>query len=568
MVPRPARAGLPERFGEIYTGATVLVLNVRVPGEPPRRVRVDRPALTLGRSSGNDVPLQDRTLSRAHARIETHGDEALLVDLGSRNGTSLNGLRLERPTALKPGDRIVLGETVIDISDESTTRVVIDTSERSPSEMTLLRSARDLVKEADARAMSARELAHLNASLKILNDVAVELMADVPLGRLLPMLMEKVFAVLEPDRGLLMLADETGALHPEVVKSAAGDASDIRLSQTLVHAVMERKNGVLMIDAATDAGLAAAASIRLQGVTSCLAAPLVAGETVLGLIYVEARLGRKSFGEDDLKLLTSLASTAAIKIQNIRLLEESLAKQRIEREMALAWDIQRRLLPERAPDLPHSELSGRTLPSRTVSGDWYDFFVRSDGTADLVVADVCGKGMGASILAASVQAAFQVWAGENTPPDKLCAGLNDLVYRRTSPEKFITFFGALYDPETGALLYTNAGHNPGIVVRAAGGTELLKSHGMPLGLFPGRNYSSGSLTLGPGDLLVLYTDGLTEAENGDGVEFGLERLVGAARGASGATVREAERRIDGAIAEFVGSTPYADDRTLVLLKRL
>ena len=174
-------------------------------------------------------------------------------------------------------------------------------------------------------------------------------------------------------------------------------------------------------------------------------------------------------GEDDLKLLTSLASTAAIKIQNLRLLEESLAKQRIEREMALAW-IERRLLPERAPDLARTELSGRTLPSRTVSGDWYDFFVRSDGTLDVVVADVCGKGMGAAPSRPRSRMAFQVWAGENTAPDKMCAGLNDLIHRRTSPEKFMTFFGALYDPDTGAFLYTNAGHNPGILVRESGET--------------------------------------------------------------------------------------------------
>jgi serine phosphatase RsbU (regulator of sigma subunit) len=532
-------------------------------------VRVDRPVLTLGRSSGSDIPLQDRTLSRAHARIETQGHEVVLVDLGSRNGTSLNGLRLERPAPLKVGDRIVLGETVIDLSDEATTRVVIDPTERSGvGEMTLLRSARDLVKEADSRAMSARELARLNASLRILNEIALELMADVPLERLLSILMEKVFAYLQPDRGLLMLSDEGGVLRPEVVKFAAGiDEADIRLSQTLVQAVMEKKNGVLMIDSAMDARLAAAESIRLHGITSCLAAPLVVGEEVLGLIYLEARLGRRTFGEDDLRLLTSLASTAAIKIQNLRLMEESLAKQHIEREMALAWEIQRRLLPERAPELPHTELSGRTLPSRTVSGDWYDFFVRSDGTVDVVVADVCGKGMGASILAASVQAAFQVWAGENTPPDKMCAGLNDLVHRRTSSEKFVTFFGALYDPETGALLFTNAGHNPGILVRASGETELLKAHGMPLGLFPGRVYSSGSLTLRSGDLLVLYTDGLTEAANAKDEEFGLERLVAVGLASRGEPVLEVERAIEAAISEFVGPTPYADDRTLVLLRR-
>ena len=133
--------------------------------------------------------------------------------------------------------------------------------------------------------------------------------------------------------------------------------------------------------------------------------------------------------------------------------------------------------------------------------------------------------MAASILAASVQSAFQAWAAEHFPPDRVCQRLNDLVHRRTAPEKFVTFFATLYDPETGSVVYSNAGHNPGVVLRAGGGHELLPAQGPPLGLFPGQTYGSGSLTLEPGDLLLLYTDGITEAANPDDDEFGLDRLI-------------------------------------------
>jgi phosphoserine phosphatase RsbU/P len=550
----------------------VLVLNVRVPGEPPRRIRLDRSVLTLGRSSTNDIPLADRTLSRVHAKIEGSNGHALLVDLGSRNGTCLNGIRIVEPAPLQPGDRITLGETAIEVSEESTTRVVIEKHEREiPSEITLFRSSNELLRpHREARSekqMNADELSRLNESLRILNEVSIALLGDMTLSKLLALILDKVFAYLKPDRGILML-ESNGELKPELVKFAPGvDPSDIRLSQTVVQAVFERKNGVLLIDTQTDAKLASADSIRLHGVTSCCAAPLFVDDRVIGLIYLEARLGRKTFTEDDLRLLTSLANVAAIKIQNSRLQEESLAKQRIEREMALAWEIQRRLLPEKDPELPHTDILGRTAPSRTVSGDYYDFFMRPDGTVDVVVADVCGKGMGASILAASAQAAFQAWAGENFPPDKLCRRLNDLVFRRTSPEKFITFFEALYDPETGSVVYTNAGHNPGILIRANGETELLKSHGMPLGLFPGRPYSSGSLTLAPGDLLVLYTDGVTEASNPDDEEFGTDRLIAVASASRTKPVIDLEQDISTALADFVSGVPYADDRTVVLLRR-
>ncbi|MFI5119334.1 MAG: SpoIIE family protein phosphatase [Thermoanaerobaculia bacterium] len=552
----------------------MLVLNVRVPGEPARRIRLDRPVLTLGRSSTNDVPLGDRTLSRVHARIEgvLEGGEIRLVDLGSRNGTSLNGSRITEPVALSAGDRIQLGETLVEIIEESTTRVVIDgLGEESSKRTTFLQSSKDLLrphKQAWDTKLGAEELARLNASLRMLNEISVDLLGDIPLNRLLELILEKTFTFLQPDRGLLMLADEHGELKPEKVKYAPGvDPSDIRLSKTLIQSVVEKKNGVLLIDAATDAGLGAAESIRIQGITSCMAAPLFVEDRVIGLIYLEVRLGRKSFSEEDLRLLTSLANTSAIKIQNLRLQEGAAARQRIERDMALAWDIQRRLLPETEPVLPHTELLGRTVPSRTVSGDYYDFFERGDKSLDVVVADVSGKGMGASILAGAVQAAFQAWAGEHFPPDRLCSRLNEMVFRRTSPEKFITFFLALYDPESGSVVFTNAGHNPGILVRASGATEMLGAHGPPLGLFPGKTYGSGTFTLEPGDLLALYTDGLTEAANPEDEEFGTPRLVETLVKARGGSVAEIEATLGEALVSFTAGTPFGDDRTLVLLKR-
>ena len=534
---------------------------------------MDRPVITLGRSSTNDVPLGDRTLSRVHAKLETADGKIRLVDLGSRNGTALNGTRIAEPVLLSAGDRIQLGETIVDVVEESTTRVFIDAQEEEGSrKTTFLQSSKDLVRAhksgLDAR-LGAEEMSRLNASLRMLNEISVELLSDIPLQKLLELVVDKVFDYLKPDRGLLMLADETGTLKPEVVKFAEGvDPGDIKLSKTLVQSVVDRKNGVLIIDAATDAKLGAAESIRIQGITSCMAAPLFVEDKVIGLVYLEVRLGRKSFSEEDLRLLTSIANTAAVKIQNVKLQEGVAARQRFEREMALAWDIQRRLLPDHDPELPHTHLLGMTVPSRTVSGDYYDFFERADRTVDIVVADVCGKGMGASILAASVQAAFQVWAGENFPPDRLCTRLNDLVYRRTSPEKFITFFLALYDPESGSVVYTNAGHNPAILVRSEGAPELLGAHGPPLGLFPSKTYTSGSLTMTAGDLLVLYTDGVTEAMNAEDVEFGTQRLIDVATASRTKPLKEIEADIANTLAAFVAGTPYHDDRTLVLLRRV
>ena len=562
----------PGKGAEGLNSLRVFALTIRVPGEPVRVVPIDRPVLTLGRSSGNDLPIPDRTLSRSHARISVSGETAVLEDLESRNGTILNGVRIADRVPLHPGDRIVVGETTIDFNVEAAARVVLDAPEKeSPLEKTLFRSSADLVSShrlGAPKQLGAEELSRLNASLRILNEVSVELLSDIPIGRLLTLILDKIFAYMTPDRGLLLLADERGELKPEAVKFAPTvDASDIRLSRTLLKAVVEERNGLLMIDTETDQKLGTADSIRLQGITSCLAAPLVVGEKAIGLIYLDARLGRRSFTEEDLRLLSSLANAAAIKIQNTRLQLESVARQRIEREMALAWEVQRRLLPDRPPELPHTELFGRTIPSRTVSGDYYDFYERPGGRVDIVVADVCGKGMAASILAASVQAAFQAWAGEDFAPGKICVRLNDMVVRRTNPEKFVTFFAALYDPATGQVDFANAGHNPGIVVRRDGSAELLESQGLPLGLFAGRDYPSTSLVLGPEDLLILYTDGVTEAADPEDAEFGLDRLTAVVQAHRTDPLEDLETAINEALSSFVAGVPFADDRTLVLLRR-
>ena len=549
----------------------MLVLTITTPGEPVSRFLVDRPSLNLGRSSTNDVFLPDRTLSRVHARLDQKPEGLVLTDLGSRNGTQLNGSRLVEPIVVQPGDRIARRDLDRGLRGrplhgagrhrrgmDRLDRTMISTSNAA---LSLRRpAARDLT--------DAAELKRLATSLQILNEVSLALLSDIPPAELSNLILEKTLRLPGARPGTPDAARRDGRAAPGGVRFAEGiDPADIRLSRTLVESVNGQKHGVLMIDTATDGKIAVADSIRLQGITSCIAAPLLVDEEVIGLVYLEARLGRKSFTEEDLKLLTSLANTAAIKIQNLRLHEASAARQRIEREMALAWDVQRRLFPEVAPELPPSELFGRTLPSRTVSGDYYDFFVRSDGTVDIVVADVCGKGMAASILAASVQSAFQAWAAEHFSPDRVCARLNDLVHRRTSPEKFVTFIATLYDPETGSVVYSNAGHNPGIVLRAAGGHELLSAQGPPLGLFPGQAYGSGALTLECGDLLVLYTDGITEAANPDDDEFGTRRLVETLVKARGGSVAQIETELGAALTSFTAGTPFGDDRTFVLLKR-
>ncbi len=300
--------------------------------------------------------------------------------------------------------------------------------------------------------------------------------------------MDKVFETLKPDRGLVLLKSKvTGELAPAVVRVAEGiSAEDIRLSKTLVAAVVEKRNGLLLMDTSAGSGVSLADSIRLSGIKSVLAAPLENNGEVVGLIYVDCRVGHRSFEESDLRLLTSLANVAAAKIQNARLMEENAEKRQMDREFALAREIQQRLLPEDPPPLPGYELHGSNVASRQVSGDYFDFRPRPDGKIYATIADVCGKGVGPALLMASLQASFHAWADEGVPVAEMTGRLSEAISRRTGPDRFITFFLLILDPKTGEVEYTNAGHNPGLLLRANGAIEELGSHGLPLALFPGQ----------------------------------------------------------------------------------
>jgi serine phosphatase RsbU (regulator of sigma subunit) len=299
-----------------------------------------------------------------------------------------------------------------------------------------------------------------------------------------------------------------------------------------------------------------------------LAAPLENNGEVVGLIYVDCRVGHRSFEESDLRLLTSLANVAAAKIQNARLMEENAEKRQMDREFALAREIQQRLLPEDPPPLPGYELHGSNVASRQVSGDYFDFRPRPDGKIYATIADVCGKGVGPALLMASLQASFHAWADEGVPVAEMTGRLSEAISRRTGPDRFITFFLLILDPKTGEVEYTNAGHNPGLLLRANGSIEELGSHGLPLALFPGKPYGSSKLTLEPHDLLCLYTDGVTEANDAAGNEFGMPRLKEFIGAQTGRATTDIESALYQALDEYVKGEPYADDRTLVMVRRL
>lgn len=549
---------------------------VPVQGEPFDHP-FDADSLVLGRASSSDLVLEDRFLSRNHSRIYRDGDRLVLEDLGSRNGTLLNGQPVHGPQPLGPGDVIKISGSIISVHDATAPPVALASPGPGFGEHTIFRSASGMLESHDAarsREIQGEEDLRRHAErLNLLNEIHRALGRSMELDVLLELILERAFDHLGPEQGAIYLKRDDGELDRAASRSIPGVQGETFYSRSLVHEVTEKGLAALVFDIESDERFAAAQSMLASGIRSLVAAPLLDEKDALGMIVLSSRAGVKQFSEDDMELLVSLASVAALRIRNVALLEEAAERARLEKELALGREIQVAVLPDRLPEVPGYALHAGNIPSRGVSGDYYQVLERpgkQEGESEclLMVADVSGKGIAASLLTVSLEALSSVPIEDGLPPEEICARLSRLLFQRTPPEKYATAFLAVLEPETGILRYTNAGHNPALVVRAAGESETLGPTGTPIGLLPDGFYEAGKATLDAGDTLVLYTDGITEPADPDDEEYGLERLARVCERHRDADLDKIAVAISNDLEDFVRGEPFPDDRTLVMARRL
>jgi len=541
---------------------------------PPIRLRVtppigepfehlcDKDSLTVGRSSKADLVLSDRFLSRQHARFFREGDGWVVEDLGSRNTTLLNGRPLATPARLNAGDQVKLSETVISIEgfDATSSKPKTDAHSKSSSSDTIvLRSASELLATAERES---------TGRLKLLNEVHRALAVSLTLEELLEAVLDRTFVHLGPEEAVIFLKKPHGGLERAASRRLPSARGDFFFSRSLEHEVAEKGQVALVLDAQTDQRFAAAESILSSGVRSLIAAPLIDSAGTHGMIVLSSRVHVRRFSEPDMELLAALGSVAALRLRNLSLAEEGARRRELEKEMALARQIQLTLLPEHLPEIPGYSVFAANDASRAVSGDFYEFQGRDEGDEQvIVIADVSGKGMASSLLAASFDALLMGPIEVGHPTDEICSKISRRLFMKTPPERYVTAFIAALDPGSGRLSYTNAGHNPGLLFRADASVQRLEANGFPLGLFPVVEYEKVETTLAPGDLLLLYTDGITEAANPQGDEFGLDRLQNVAGKYTQEPLVAIAVAIEAAVEVFADGTPFGDDRTMVLLRR-
>ncbi|HEX2062756.1 MAG TPA: SpoIIE family protein phosphatase [Thermoanaerobaculia bacterium] len=531
-------------------------LTVLQPNLAPMKVDAHGPVISLGRATECTIPIKDRYLSRRHAEIVFEADAWLVRDCGSVNGTMLNGTRLSVPVPLRPGDRIALGDS----------EVIFEQDEISSQSQLI---ALDSDSHAKNLAIPLGEAVDETTRTNVLTMLALQFIEDRTMGELFDFILDRVVELLQPSRAALALLGPDNRSFDNVLlrRSDATDSTDLYISRTLLAEVVDERNVVSFVDTSQDEKLARAESIVAQNIRSAVCAPLLVGDQVLGVLYLDFLAQRGAVTHEDVHLIAQISRFAARKLETTRLREESVAKAKLEEELRTAYVIQSRLLPAELPVVDGYAFAGTNKPCRTVSGDYYDIVVRPDGRIYFIMADVSGKGITAALVMASVATAFNIFTRTDPTPADLVRELNATLAPKTAPSKFVTMVVGVLDPKTGVVEFANAGHVAPLVISRRG-VDQLTTTDMVVGLFGFAKYRNQSVTLEAGDTLVLFTDGVTEAENEREEQLGLEpiaTLIAPLHGQPAARVLES---IEQHVQSFTDGAPAADDVTMFAMTRL
>jgi sigma-B regulation protein RsbU (phosphoserine phosphatase) len=396
--------------------------------------------------------------------------------------------------------------------------------------------------------------------------------SSLDLDQVLNLVMDEVIAVTGAERGFVTLREADGSL---MFRAARGmdqktiDDPQFQISRSVVERVAQEGQPILTSDAQRDDRFSARQSVVILGLRSILCVPLKIKDQVLGVIYVDNRLQTGIFSEADLEMLTAIASSAAIATENARLYQVAVEKGRMERELQMAREVQASLLPQETPQVPGWEFAACWQPAREVAGDYYDFIPLDDGQLGLVIADVSDKGMPAALFMACTRSMVRASLSGSFSPAEAIAHANRLICADASSGMFVTLFYTLLDPATAEVTYVNAGHNPPLLYRADQDqlTKLTRT-GMALGVVADSPFEERTLHLHPGDFLLLYTDGVTDATDALEQDFGMERLERVVLDHRQASAPDMIALLDQTIHDFAGSTAPFDDIAIVVAKCL
>ncbi len=539
-----------------------LTLVGMVENEELRHVLVEGTHL-IGRADDATLKLIQPSVSRRHAEITVSGSLATVCDLGSHNGTLLNGAKVTEAMPILAGDVLEVANITfrvegpdgvgVSIFNESVT--LVPNHELSWDEV-----RKERQDKRDLQSLLFQVLAEAGDLLTIPRE---------PEEMFEPILDLVETALLDPERVFILLLEEGRKEPVNKASRVQGNrpADSLALSRTMMKQVLEEKKSFLTSDPLNDPGFGGMMSMVSQGIRSAIAVPLFDNEDVIGLLYADDSRAGKGFSKDQLSAFTLLANVIAVAITHARyhVLEEE--KRRQDAQLRTAGEILDNILPAVLPPCEGYDLLARLEPCFEVGGDLYDAQVMKDGRYAFLIGDVVGKGLGAALLVSHILSWTRFMIDEQWDPKALITKLNQQIFCCTDTVRFTTLFLGYLEPATGKVSYVNAGHNPPFVIRTDGAVETLGPTGMPVGIIEESSYKTGEVTLAPGDMITLYSDGIPETQRIDDEEYGedqFEKLLVAERGNDLAGLFE---KLQDELKTFREDAPIGDDVTLVILRR-
>jgi sigma-B regulation protein RsbU (phosphoserine phosphatase) len=534
-------------------------------------------SLMMGRSRGpeTELSLDHGSVSRRHARVVKVDGDYMAVDLGSANGTRVNGQRITRPTPLHDGDRLQIGVFILRFvtgtahTSLTTSPVKVRDEDGGGVErhvvLRVSAESDDLAADGEQRGLAAAMAKRLQFLTKLGSALSEHFDQPALLDFVLVQLLE---LMPQADRSFILLPDAvTGVMTPYAARTRRGPESDVGVSRTLVAEAVRRREVIVVLDTQVDGEFAAAESIRLLGLRAIMCAPLIYNGEVCGVLQVDSTHASAPFGRSEASLLVGIASQVALVLALSQMHARALERELLEHDLALARRIQQQFLPDRLPSVPGYSIGVHYEPALAVGGDFYDVFELSGGRIAIVLGDVAGKGISAALLMARLGSELRYHSVGQSEPRPILQRVNASLERSASEGMFATTCMLVLEPATGALRISNAGHPPPLVRNPDGTTAPLgAAGGAPLGLVESADIRQESLQLAPGAAVVLFSDGITEAVSQTAQLFGTERLARVLAGSSGDAERLRTAVVD-AVRAFRGSAAQSDDLTLVSIAR-
>lgn len=545
------------------------VLEVVSPDGARRYVRITQTPFMIGRGAetGNHLQLSDRRISRNCAAVVIEANRFYIEDRGQRRGLFVNGEKVES-RELQDGDTITFG---LEDSYEVLFRSAAASDENS---LPHLLTRMEHITNSDSTGGGLFKLKRLLEATSLLHS---QLPLDVVLGHMI----DHAVSVTDADRGLLLEADSAGALKVKLARRSGGlrlPPESLTPSQTAIQLALKQQSPVITEDLAqADMDLQAAQSIVAQRLRAVVVIPLFAMSRAktdesmvnikrgdfLGVLYLDSRRPA-AFSKLDRQILDALAADAASILDNARLVERERERQRLEQEIDIARGIQQGLLPHDFREFPHLAVTGFNLPCLSVGGDYFDVFPLGDGRTAFLIADVSGKGLGAALLTTMLQGALSGLT-LGIDPARVLNHVNRFLCSHSEVGRYATMFFGILD-EDGHMEFINAGHPSPFLIRRGAAEEAFTEGSYPVGLVPEAEYTSLCIKLEPGDTLVLFSDGVTEAMDPDDELFGVPRLKQVLNGQPECPLEDIQKCVLEAVENFTRGAHQADDLTLLIVR--